>query len=301
MGDPQKDKESESATEVPRNLIGHHLTDESKTKEVTTTTEGQTLDLPGPGKDRNGSSESFQQEGPVPAAPGLESHAAIKQAINPPAKLPVPEIMASASNNESTTSVATITASGSSRLGSTSVTSLSTSPSFSGTSSVLMAGGGSWADANRDPGRQSETIEHDDDNNDEEVQDAVEQAEEGSIIVDSDDVGTDAGYETDSNTAASTSLAESVRDYIYENGRRYHRFREGRYNFPNDDVEYVIVPSLCTLAASLTRIYIKATARRYEACHGQDALWPAFLCANWGQSPADPGHVHRHRNLGHRE
>lgn len=28
-----------------------------------------------------------------------------------------------------------------------------------------------------------------------------------------------------------------MRDYIYENGRRYHRFREGRYNFPNDDVE----------------------------------------------------------------
>ena len=24
---------------------------------------------------------------------------------------------------------------------------------------------------------------------------------------------------------------------MYENGRRYHRFREGTYNFPNDDVE----------------------------------------------------------------
>ncbi|KAK4235844.1 hypothetical protein C8A03DRAFT_36296 [Achaetomium macrosporum] len=70
-----------------------------------------------------------------------------------------------------------------------------------------------------------------------EEQAAVAQAEEGSIIVDSDDLGTDDGYGTDSNTTASTSLAESVRDYIYENGRRYHRFREGRYNFPNDDVE----------------------------------------------------------------
>ncbi|KAK4199611.1 S-adenosyl-L-methionine-dependent methyltransferase [Triangularia verruculosa] len=66
---------------------------------------------------------------------------------------------------------------------------------------------------------------------------AAEQAEEGSIIVDSDDMGTDDGYGTDTNTTASTSLAESVRDYIYENGRRYHKFREGRYNFPNDDVE----------------------------------------------------------------
>lgn len=70
-----------------------------------------------------------------------------------------------------------------------------------------------------------------------EEQIAAAQAEEGSIIVDSDELGTDDGYGTDSNTTASTSLAESVRDYIYENGRRYHRFREGRYNFPNDDVE----------------------------------------------------------------
>jgi hypothetical protein len=68
---------------------------------------------------------------------------------------------------------------------------------------------------------------------------AAAQAEAGSIVVDSDDLGTDDGYGTDSNTTASTSLAESVRDYIFENGRRYHRFREGRYNFPNDDVEWV--------------------------------------------------------------
>ncbi|KAK4157009.1 hypothetical protein C8A00DRAFT_30102 [Chaetomidium leptoderma] len=70
-----------------------------------------------------------------------------------------------------------------------------------------------------------------------EEQQAAAQAEDGSIVVDSDELGTDDGYGTDSNTTASTSLAESVRDYIYENGRRYHRFREGRYNFPNDDVE----------------------------------------------------------------
>ncbi|KAK4102265.1 S-adenosyl-L-methionine-dependent methyltransferase [Parathielavia hyrcaniae] len=70
-----------------------------------------------------------------------------------------------------------------------------------------------------------------------EEQAAVAQAEEGSIVVDSDDLGTDDGYGSDNNTTASTSLAESVRDYIFENGRRYHRFREGRYNFPNDDVE----------------------------------------------------------------
>jgi hypothetical protein len=82
-----------------------------------------------------------------------------------------------------------------------------------------------------------------------EEQIAIAQAEDGSIIVDSDEVGTDDGYGTDSDTTASTSLAESVRDYIYENGRRYHRFREGRYNFPNDDVEYAAhPPSLCVRA-----------------------------------------------------
>jgi len=72
-----------------------------------------------------------------------------------------------------------------------------------------------------------------------EAQAAVEQAGEGgSIVVDSDEL--DAGYESGSATLASTTLAESMRDYIFENGRRYHRFREGRYNFPNDDVEYVL-------------------------------------------------------------
>jgi hypothetical protein len=47
----------------------------------------------------------------------------------------------------------------------------------------------------------------------------------------------DAGYETDSIGTSTTSLNSSVRDYIFENGRRYHKFREGAYNFPNDDSE----------------------------------------------------------------
>ncbi|UKZ55351.1 hypothetical protein TrVGV298_009172 [Trichoderma virens] len=78
---------------------------------------------------------------------------------------------------------------------------------------------------------------------------ALDQAEE-SIIADSaestdggagdntsDGTASDAGYDSDSATSASTSAMSSVRDYMYENGRRYHRFREGSYNFPNDDVE----------------------------------------------------------------
>ena len=34
-----------------------------------------------------------------------------------------------------------------------------------------------------------------------------------------------------------TSLKSFVRDYYYENGRRYHSFRSGEYNLPNDDRE----------------------------------------------------------------
>ena len=48
----------------------------------------------------------------------------------------------------------------------------------------------------------------------------------------------DDGYETDSaNTRASTSLSSSVRDYSFENSRRYHKFKEGAYQFPNDEPE----------------------------------------------------------------
>ncbi|KAL7795899.1 S-adenosyl-L-methionine-dependent methyltransferase [Trichoderma ceciliae] len=73
---------------------------------------------------------------------------------------------------------------------------------------------------------------------------AFNQAEE-SIIADNDDSadsriddnGSDAGYDSDGVSSASTSAMSSVRDYMFENGRRYHRFREGSYNFPNDDVE----------------------------------------------------------------
>ncbi|KAL1968075.1 hypothetical protein VTN77DRAFT_2205 [Rasamsonia byssochlamydoides] len=34
-----------------------------------------------------------------------------------------------------------------------------------------------------------------------------------------------------------TSLSESIRDYKYENGRRYHAYREGSYVLPNDEEE----------------------------------------------------------------
>jgi hypothetical protein len=47
----------------------------------------------------------------------------------------------------------------------------------------------------------------------------------------------DAGYETDTIGTSTTSLRSSIRNYVFENGRRYHKYREGAYNFPNDDAE----------------------------------------------------------------
>lgn len=69
--------------------------------------------------------------------------------------------------------------------------------------------------------------------------DALTQAGTGTIVVDQEqlDLESDQGYESDRASFASTSLSSSVRDYLFENGRRYHRFREGRYNFPNDEPE----------------------------------------------------------------
>ncbi|EAQ89710.1 hypothetical protein CHGG_06329 [Chaetomium globosum CBS 148.51] len=116
---------------------------------------------------------------------------------------------------------------------STSAASFSTGPRGSLSPPYMFAGPSHPPDYATGP---PEPTEEGEDGTDLEEQ-AAAQAEAGSIVVDSDDLGTDDGYGTDSNTTASTSLAESVRDYIFENGRRYHKFREGRYNFPNDDVE----------------------------------------------------------------
>lgn len=47
------------------------------------------------------------------------------------------------------------------------------------------------------------------------------------------------GYQSASEreSNASTTLASTIRDFNFENKRRYHKFKEGRYAFPNDDAE----------------------------------------------------------------
>ncbi|RFU78682.1 s-adenosyl-l-methionine-dependent methyltransferase [Trichoderma arundinaceum] len=56
-------------------------------------------------------------------------------------------------------------------------------------------------------------------------------------VIEADDSASDAGYESDTASRASTSICSAVRDYEFENNRRYHRFKEGRYQFPNDEPE----------------------------------------------------------------
>jgi len=48
---------------------------------------------------------------------------------------------------------------------------------------------------------------------------------------------TDSAYSDSDIASYTTSLSSSIFDYQYENGRRYHKFREGKYMLPNDEAE----------------------------------------------------------------
>ncbi|KAL4781524.1 S-adenosyl-L-methionine-dependent methyltransferase [Aspergillus varians] len=58
---------------------------------------------------------------------------------------------------------------------------------------------------------------------------------EEDIEADPSDI--DSAFSESDISSLNTSLSSSVTDYVYENGRRYHRFREGQYLFPNDETE----------------------------------------------------------------
>jgi SAM-dependent methyltransferase len=53
------------------------------------------------------------------------------------------------------------------------------------------------------------------------------------------DTGTNSDNDSafDANSSASTSLASSILNYEYSNGRRYHGYRSGSYVLPNDEQE----------------------------------------------------------------
>ncbi|KAF2867782.1 S-adenosyl-L-methionine-dependent methyltransferase [Massariosphaeria phaeospora] len=62
-------------------------------------------------------------------------------------------------------------------------------------------------------------------------------AEAQEITVGVDNRDEDSSYGDDEVRSYTTSLSSSVERYTWENGRRYHSFREGAYNFPNDEGE----------------------------------------------------------------
>ncbi|KIW19010.1 hypothetical protein PV08_03300 [Exophiala spinifera] len=66
----------------------------------------------------------------------------------------------------------------------------------------------------------------------------------------SPDEAEDSGFE-DSASLQSTSLASSVLNYTYENGRRYHAYRAGSYPLPNDEQEQDRMDSLHHIWLSL--------------------------------------------------
>jgi hypothetical protein len=62
----------------------------------------------------------------------------------------------------------------------------------------------------------------------------------------------DEGVYSDAASSSSTSVSSSVRDYVFENNRRYHKYQEGRYLLPNDepeqereDMKHAMIVSVC--------------------------------------------------------
>lgn len=52
-----------------------------------------------------------------------------------------------------------------------------------------------------------------------------------------DDDDTDSAYGSYDGSTFTTSISSSIYNYKYENGRRYHAYREGEYILPNDELE----------------------------------------------------------------
>ncbi|TVY50320.1 Secondary metabolism regulator LAE1 [Lachnellula cervina] len=56
------------------------------------------------------------------------------------------------------------------------------------------------------------------------------------LQIDEDNSETDSAYGS-SVASSSDSLGSSITNYLYENGRRYHAYKEGEYYLPNDETE----------------------------------------------------------------
>ncbi|KAL1998237.1 hypothetical protein VTN02DRAFT_6562 [Thermoascus thermophilus] len=91
------------------------------------------------------------------------------------------------------------------------------------------------------------------------------QIPDDEIEVDTSD--DDSSFDCASLVDSNKSLASSVRDYNYENGRRYHAYRQGEYPFPNDQEEQERLDLIhllfkMTIGDALYRAPISSSARR---------------------------------------
>ncbi|KAH9897570.1 S-adenosyl-L-methionine-dependent methyltransferase [Xylariomycetidae sp. FL2044] len=62
------------------------------------------------------------------------------------------------------------------------------------------------------------------------------EAQPGTATDDEDEFATSEWDESTASTA-STSVTSSIYEHEYENGRRFHKYKHGRYPVPNDDIE----------------------------------------------------------------
>ncbi|KAF9872291.1 hypothetical protein CkaCkLH20_10118 [Colletotrichum karsti] len=65
---------------------------------------------------------------------------------------------------------------------------------------------------------------------------SILQADAG-VAVEPDDFNDNDSSLGEDGTSSTASLRSSILDYRKENGRTYHKFRDGRYHFPNDEEE----------------------------------------------------------------
>jgi SAM-dependent methyltransferase len=79
-------------------------------------------------------------------------------------------------------------------------------------------------------------------------------------------------------STASTSIISSIRHYKYENGRRYHAFREGEYVLPNDEREQDRLDLhhhvfRLTLGGAITRSPVTPTPQRVLDLGTGTGIW----------------------------
>ena len=90
------------------------------------------------------------------------------------------------------------------------------------------------------------------DNNQSQQRLAFAAVDDGSSIEIDSTGGSDTSDNAEESSLTTMSLSESVRDFAFENDRRYHKFREGTYQFPNDepeqareDMKHAMIINLC--------------------------------------------------------